>query len=107
MAKKKFDSDIFMGAIRQLAGESCPGPDLAVLVNLAKLEGEEFLLRAYWTLLNREADPNGLAAYRSRSKNLSGRILVIVSLLLSPERVYLRPWQRNLLKICGRLLPRR
>lgn len=105
---RKFDVQIFMAAVRQEAGETpVRGTSLAMARKLLRLEGEEFLRQAYRAILGREIDRPGLDAWRSQADSMAGKIRILGSLWLSPERVYLRPWQRTGLKACAAFLRKR
>ena len=84
---EKFDCRAFMASVRREAGERVAPASPRALLELLHLDGIDFLLAAYRTMLGREADPAGLRAYEARAASLPGRLRVLLSLLLSPERL--------------------
>lgn len=101
---KRFDSRIFMATIRREAGESVQPASLREALCLLNASGEDFVRQAYPLLLCREADPTGLKAYAPRARSLPGRILILASLWLSPERVLLPSWLRACLRLGGQAM---
>lgn len=92
-----------MASVRHEAGEHVTPPSLRALFELLRLDGIDFLLAAYRTLLCREADPAGLRAYEARAAHLPGRVRILLSLMLSPERLNAPlPLQRLLAWLRGR-----
>ena len=100
---EKFDCRAFMASVRREAGERVVPVSPRALLELLRLDGVDFLLAAYRTLLRREADPSGLRAYAARPRSLPGRLRILLSLLLSPERLNAPlPLQRLLARLRGR-----
>lgn len=103
--RSKFDIREFMTSVRREAGEERErslGP--AGLRALLSRRGDDFVRQAYWQILNRDVDPDGLKAFGPRARQLPGRAIVLLSLLLSPERVLLPPWLRKLIRAAGALV---
>lgn len=100
---EKFDCQAFMASVRHEAQERLPAAGLRAMLELLRLEGTDFLLAAYRLLLCREADPAGLHAYEARAAHLPGRVRILISLLLCPERLHAPlPLQRLLTWLRGR-----
>lgn len=104
---KKFNASLFMATVRREAGEGPIGPRLADMRGLMRLEGEEFLHQAYRLFLGRSADRAGLESWRQQIKSRFGKLKVIGSLWISPERIYLPVWQRGLVRLFKMLLRKR
>lgn len=93
-----------MASVRREAGEDWAQKISAgEITHLLKLEKTDFLVQAYRIFLNRDPDPAGLAAFRARSKSLPGRMLILASLWLSPERIALPVRLREALRMASRI----
>ncbi|MBD5552875.1 MAG: hypothetical protein HDQ44_00910 [Desulfovibrio sp.] len=102
---KKFDARVFMASVRREAGEEWANKISAgEITHLLKLARTDFLVQAYRIFLNRDPDPAGLAAFQARSESLPGRMLILASLWLSPERIALPARLREALRMASRLL---
>lgn len=93
---KKFNVSLFMATVKREAGEGPLKPSLADVRRVMRLEGEEFLQRAYQLFLGRAADRDGLMAWQPQIGTKFGKLKVLCSLWASPERIYLPGWQRGL-----------
>lgn len=94
---KKFDLQIFMASVRHEAGEkNNAGLTTGKLLNLLKLENENFIRAAYYAFFNREPDPSGMATYLPFARDVPRRIQLLLILSLAPERKYLPLWQRRI-----------
>lgn len=92
---EKFDFGSFMATVRRAAGESRrPEPIWRELRYIMAFNGEEFVRQAYRSILEREPDPSGLAAYMPLALSTRGKIRAIHALLLSPERGSTPHWLR-------------
>ena len=101
----KFDCQSFMASVRREAGEqSRTVPPWHTCSALLRLEGNDFLVAAYRTLLKREVDNGGLHGYAARSATLSGRITIFLALLASPEGLLLPAPLRRFIHVCRRCL---
>lgn len=102
---KKFDPEIFMRGVCHEAGEK-PTRNIGIrhVRSLLQVKGESFINQAYCTILGRAPDPEGLAAYSGQAQTTLGRFLIIAALYFSPERVWLPPWQRSLIKWGGKAI---
>lgn len=99
----KFDIRVFMTSVRRESGEEQGAPlSFGVLRPLLARKGEDFVRQAYWQILNREVDPDGLAAFTGRAATLPGRLIILLSLHLSPERILLPDWARKLVRLAGK-----
>lgn len=104
---KKFDPRVFMASVRREAGEVwSERPSWPELGHLLGLEGDAFLIQAYRLFLHRDPDPAGMASWRGRAATPYGRLLIIASLWLSPERMALPSGARACLLGLSRLLKR-
>lgn len=92
----KFDIETFMANVRALAEDRLA----CSMRELFALNGERFVRAAYWRILNRPADPTGIAAYAPRAHSLSGKSRIIITLLASSERGILHNGLRNILEFC-------
>jgi len=91
-----FDCRAFMASVRQEAGEQAICVlDWRDLRCLLRLKGEDFVKAAYRLVLKREADPSGPQEYIQRAVHYPGRLCILLSLLLSPERVGQPAWLRR------------
>lgn len=105
---KKFDIRLYMASVRREAGENLTEPaSLKSLAQLLRRRDEDFVRHAYWQILGREVDPQGLADYSPQSTTLYGRLLITAALLLSPEKLLLPSWLRSLLKTTGKIAKRK
>lgn len=102
---KKFDSRIFLASVKREVHEN-PGTGLSwsALRELLKRNDADFIHQAYRILLGRPVDPSGLEAYLPTVKNIPGRLLLLISLYLSPERAVLPDWLRKTLSAARKLL---
>lgn len=105
---QNFDCQAFMASVRRAVNEYDAGlPDLTSLFTLVRMSGKEFVSIAYKIILRRNADPQALQRYVPKSEHLFGRLLILISLLLSPERPELPSIVRRLslkLRYCVRLI---
>lgn len=84
----RFDCRKFMVSVCQEAGEySLRKSWKKELQELFRCDGQEFVCRAYFLILDREADRAGLGQYSIHANNLRGKIRIIFSLLRSSERM--------------------
>lgn len=81
-AMKPFDIDTFMHTVRVLAGERLPYS----LPALFGLHGEPFVRAAYWKVLKRAADSEGVSAYAPHAQHCFGKMRVLLVLYASSER---------------------
>lgn len=92
---KKFDSRVFMAAIKRETGEKAGAAvNLREAVQLLGLENEAFIRAAYQMFFHREPDISGMATYVPHAATLGGRLKLLAVLYLAPERKYLPLWQR-------------
>ena len=89
-SNNRLKGSVFLISLRRLAQE-LPPVDLTpkLVLHLLMLDGTEFVRQAYTSILHRQADENALTIYGRRGRTLIGRILILFSLFLSPERVAL------------------
>lgn len=103
----KFDCQSFMASVRREAGEQGGSvPNWGTLSALFRLEGHDFIVAAYRTILKREADRAGLTGYAAKSESLLGKTVITASLLLSPERLLMPAPVRRVLTLCRQCLRR-
>ncbi|MBQ9453553.1 MAG: hypothetical protein IJU65_09725 [Desulfovibrio sp.] len=92
----QFDIHVFMAGVRREAGElHLPRRSLRLIWHLLQLQGEVFLKIAYIQLLGREPDPAAVEGYQTRSRYTLGRLIIILSLLISPEQTRIPHWLRR------------
>lgn len=104
---KKFDIRVFMASVMREAGEDAGRSfSPAALRHLLRRKDEDFVRQAYWQILGRDVDPDGLAGYAPRCGSYMGRMTVLAALLLSPEKLLLPDWLRQGLKTLAKPLQR-
>ncbi len=100
---QQFDMRVFMDGVRALAGESTARMTFAQALKACMgKDGEEFVKQAYPLILDRCADPIGLADYARVGASKRKKIIALLSLALCSESLARYGAGRLLLRLRGR-----